>query len=148
MNNVKRIIIATVTFTTLAITSTAFAERGEGKRLDKMVERVSSKLDLDDTQTQALEEFAAELAETRQLMRGTDGGLRSEFSALLSAQSFDQGEALSLINERAAAVQANAPELVAAAALFFDGLSEEQKAQVQEFMEKRGRHHRGKKKDQ
>jgi len=148
MNNVKRIIIATVTFTTLAITTTAFAERGEGKRLDKMVERVSSKLDLDDTQTQALEEFAAELAETRQLMRGTDGGLRSEFSALLSAQSFDQGEALSLINERAAAVQANAPELVAAAALFFDGLSEEQKAQVQEFMEKRGRHHRSKKKDQ
>ena len=148
MNNMKRIIIATVTFTTLAITATAFAERGEGKRQVKMVERISSKLELDDTQTQALEEFAAELAETRQLMRGTDGGLRSEFSNLVSAQSFDQGEALNLINERAAAVQANAPELVAAAALFFDGLSEEQKAQVQKFMEKGGRHRRGKMKDE
>jgi len=148
MNNMKRIIIATVTFTTLAITATAFAERGEGKRQEKMVERISSKLELDDTQTQALEEFAAELAETRQLMRGTDGGLRSEFSNLVSAQSFDQGEALNLINERAAAVQANAPELVAAAALFFDGLSEEQKAQVQKFMEKGGRHRHGKMKDE
>ncbi|MGQ7847954.1 Spy/CpxP family protein refolding chaperone [Granulosicoccus sp. 3-233] len=147
MNIMKRIIIATVTFTTLSVTAVAFADRDEGKRQGKMVERISSKLELDDAQKQALENFSAELQETRQLMRGDGEGLRSEFSDLISAPAFDQGQALSLINDRAAAVQANAPELVAAAAVFFDGLSEEQKAQVQDFMEKGGRHRRGKNRD-
>lgn len=147
MNNVKRIIIATVAFTTIAVTAAAYAERGDGTRQEKMVERISSKLELDDVQTQALENFSAELAETRQLMRGEGDGLKSEISNLIDAPAFDQGQALTLINDRAAAVQANAPELVAAAAVFFDGLSEEQKSQVKKFMEKGGRHHRGKNKD-
>lgn len=144
MNNMKKIIVATVTFTTIAVAAAAYADRDEGSRQEKMVERISNRLELSDTQTQALENFAAELVETRQLMRGDGDGLRSEFGNLLEAPAFDQGQALSLINERTAAVQANAPELVAAAAVFFDGLSAEQKTQVQEMMDKGGRHHRGK----
>lgn len=147
MKNMKTLMIAMVTFTTVAITATAYADRSDGSRQEKMVERISSKLELDDTQTQALENFAAELAETRQLMQGDGDGLRGEFGNLLEGQTFDQGQALELITERTSAIQANAPELVAAAAAFFDGLSAEQKAQAQEFMEKGGRHHRGKKKD-
>ncbi len=56
--------------------------------------------------------------------------------------AFDQGKALEMINERAAALQANAPDLVAAAAVFFDGLNAEQKQTVQSFSEKSGRRHR------
>ena len=148
MNNMKKIVIATVTFTTIAVTAVAYAERNEDGRQEKMIERISNRLELSDTQTQALETFAAELAETRQLMRGDGDGLRGEFGNLLEGQTFDQGQALELITERTSAIQANAPELVAAAAVFFDGLSEEQKSQVKKFMEKGGRHRHGKMKDE
>lgn len=140
MKNMKKIMIATITVASIAITASAFAERGEGSRQEKMMERVSSKLELTEEQSQALQSFAAELTETRQLMQGDGDGIRSEFGDLIGAEAFDQGQALELINERTAAIQANAPELVAAAALFFDGLSAEQKEQVQTFMEKGGRH--------
>lgn len=141
-NNVK-ILLASALIGTTALTATAFADRGDGDRQERMIERVSERLELDDTQTQALSGFLAEMTETRELMRGDGEGLRSEFGALIGDDSFDQGQALALINERTAAVQANAPELVAAAAVFFDGLSAEQKAQVQEMLEKGGRGHRG-----
>lgn len=144
MNRMKKIIIATAAFTTIAVTASAFADRADGSRQDKMVERISSKLELTDTQAQALEAFASELTETRELMRGDGNGIRSEFMHLINADSFNQGEALELINGRAAAVQANAPQLVAAAAMFIDGLSAEQKDQVQAFMEKGSRRHGGK----
>jgi Spy/CpxP family protein refolding chaperone len=77
-------------------------------------------------------------------MHGDDTDLRAEMTSLITADTFDQGKALTMINDRAAAIQANAAELVAAAAVFFDGLSAEQKAQIQQFAEKRGnRHHKG-----
>ena len=70
---------------------------------------------------------------------GEDGNMRLKLTALISADTFDQGAALTMITDRAAALQANAPELVAAAALFFDGLSAEQKATLQEFGNKAGK---------
>lgn len=144
MNHSRKIIIAVVALSTLAIGATAYASRGDGDRAEKMVERISSKLELTDTQSAALQVFADEMTETRELMQGDGDSLRSQMSNLISADTFDQGQALTMINERTAAIQANAPELVAAAAGFFDGLSAEQKEQIQKMAEKRG--HRGHKK--
>jgi Spy/CpxP family protein refolding chaperone len=142
MKNLKKIILTGVTVTVVAVGASAFAQRGEGGHQGRMVERISSKLELTDTQSAALATFAEELAQTRELMRGTEGtDLRSQMQQLVTAETFDQGQALTLINERAAAVQAKAPALVAAAAVFFDGLTAEQKARIQEFAEKRGHRH-------
>lgn len=143
MKNVKTLIIGGVTAIAVVLGASAFADRDQnhsGKHGAKMIERISSKLELTDEQTAALTAFGAELQETRALMRGgEDGNLRTELTALISADTFDQGAALTMITDRAAALQANAPELVAAAALFFDGLSAEQKAEIQAFSNKAGK---------
>ncbi|ASJ71387.1 Spy/CpxP family protein refolding chaperone [Granulosicoccus antarcticus] len=143
MTHFRKTIIAVATLSIVAIGASAYASRGDGDRSQKMVERISSKLELNDTQSAALQIFADELTETRELMQGDGSSLRSQMSDLITADTFDQGQALTMINDRAAAIQANAPELVAAAAGFFDGLSAEQKEQIQKMAEKRG--HRGRK---
>ncbi len=142
MKHLKKTIIATVTIITIAVGASAYAERGGENHHNRMIEKIGSKLDLDDNQDAALQTFAAEMMETRQLMKGDSGNLREEMAGLITADTFDQGKALTMINERAAALQANAPELVAAAAVFFDGLNAEQKEKIQSFAEKAGRRHR------
>lgn len=146
MKNVKTLIICGVSAIAVVLGASAFADRDpsrDGERGARMIERISSKLDLTDDQTAALTAFGDELRETRDLMRGgEDGNMRAELTTLISADTFDQGAALTMINDRAAALQANAPELVAAAALFFDGLSAEQKAEIQEISNKAGKHGR------
>jgi len=142
MKHFKKTIIATVTIVTIAVGASAFAQRGDGDHHNRMIERIGSKLELDDNQNAALETFAAEMLETRQLMKGDGGDLRAQMTELVTASTFDQGKALTMINERAAAFQANAPELVAAAAVFFDGLSAEQKDTILSYSEKAGRRHR------
>ena len=147
MTHFRKTILAALTLSTIAVGASAYASRDGGDRQQKMVERISSKLELTDTQSAALATFAAELTETRELMHGGTS-LRSEMGTLISADTFDQGKALTMINDRAAAIQTNAPELVAAAAGFFDGLSAEQKEQIQTMAEKRGhRRHKGKDKN-
>jgi Spy/CpxP family protein refolding chaperone len=143
MKHLKKTIISTVAIASIAVGATAFAQRGDGDRHhgDRMLERIESRLELTDTQSAALATLADELTQTRELMRGNGSELRDEISSLINADTFDQGKALTMINERAAALQAKAPELVAAAAGFFDGLSAEQKAQIQQFAAKRAHRH-------
>lgn len=144
MNHFRKIMIGAITVTTITVGASAFAARGDGDHKARMIERISSKLELTDTQDAALQSFAGEVAETRELMRGNVTDMSSEMNSLIGADTFDQGKALAMINDRAAAIQENAPELVAAAAVFFDGLSAEQKSQIQEFAGKRGHgRHRG-----
>ena len=126
-----------------AVSGTALAWRGGGDRSEHMIERAAERLELDADQRAALESLAGELRETRELMRGEEGALRESVRTLVSAETLDQGAALQLIEARAAALQAQAPELVAAAALFLDGLTPEQKADVERFLERAPHGHRG-----
>ena len=134
--------VGAATLAVAVVSGTALAHRGgDGNRAERMIERVSERLELDDGQRVALETLAAELAETRELMRGDGDPIRSEMRALLEADSFDQSAALALIESRVAAVQAQAPEVVAAAAVFLDGLTPEQKADVETFLDRAERRH-------
>ena len=125
-----------------ALSTSAIAWRG-GDRGERMIERVSERLELDDNQRAALGTLAAEMRETRELVRGEGDALREQVATLLAAPTLDQGAALALIERRTTAVQSQAPELVAAAAVFLDGLDAEQKADIESFLERGGRgHHR------
>ncbi len=142
MVTLKKIVVGALALSTVAVGASALAER-DSQHSNRMVERISSKLDLDDNQDAALQVFVGQLMETRELMRGSDTTTKAAFSELLSSDTFDQGKALTMINDRAATLQERAPEIVASAAVFFDGLTAEQKAQIQKFAEKgRHRHHR------
>ena len=124
----------------LASTS-ALAWRDGGNRAERMIERVSERLELDDNQLAALESLAIEMRETRELVRGDGGELRQSVRDLVTADTLDQGAALALIERRTSAVQTQAPALVAAAAVFLDGLSPEQKGDIEAFLDRMGRRH-------
>ena len=104
----------------------------------RMVERVGSKLDLDATQKQKLDVLAQRLQAQRQAMRGT-GDPRAQFKALFAGDRLDQAAAAKLVEEKTAAVRNGSPEVIAAAADFFDHLNPAQQQKVREFMDRGGR---------
>ena len=108
----------------------------------KMVERVGGKLDLDAAQKQKLAVLAEKLQAQREALRaGNDP--RAQFRQLFAGDKLDQAGAARLIDEKTAAVKTGSPEVIAAAADFFDNLRPDQQQKVREFMDRRGRGHWG-----
>lgn len=107
----------------------------------KIVERVSSKLELDATQKQKLEVLGQKLQAQRQNVRGAGGAgePRSQFRSLFAGDKFDQAGAAKLVQEKTAAVQAGSPEVIAATADFFNSLNPAQQQKVRAFMDQGGR---------
>ncbi len=113
----------------------------------KMVERVGSKLELDAAQKQKLTVLAEKLQAQREAMRGAGGAgdPRSQFKALFAGNKLDQAGATRLIDEKTTAVRSGSPEVIAAAADFYDNLNAAQQQKVRDFMDRGGRRwsHRG-----
>ena len=110
----------------------------------KMVDRVSSKLDLDATQKQKLTVLGEKLHEQRLAMMGASKDPRADLKALVAGDKFDKTRAQALVTEKTAAVTGKSPEVIAALADFYDSLNPAQQQKVREFMDKRGRwYHRG-----
>jgi protein CpxP len=109
----------------------------------RMVEKVGAKLDLDAAQKQKLSVLADKLQAQRAALRGAQDP-RATVQGLFAGNKLDQAGASKLIAEKTAALQAGSPEVIAAAADFFDNLRPEQQQKVREFMQ-RGRRwgHRG-----
>ena len=107
----------------------------------KMVERVGSKLELDANQKQKLTVLAEKMQAQREAMRGAGGSgdPRSQFKALFAGNKLDQAGAARLIDEKTAAVRNGSPEIIAAAADFYDNLNAAQQQKVRDFMERGGR---------
>ena len=103
----------------------------------RMVEKIGSRLDLDAAQKQKLSVLADKLQAQRTALRGTTDP-RAAMQGLFAGSKLDQAGAKKLIDEKTAAIQAGSPEVIAAAADFFDNLRPEQQQKVREFME-RGR---------
>jgi len=103
----------------------------------RMVEKVGSRLDLDAAQKQKLAVLADKLQAQRMALRGATEP-REAFRGLFAGAKLDQAGAKKLIDEKTAALQAGSPEVIAAAADFFDNLRPEQQQKVRDFME-RGR---------
>jgi Spy/CpxP family protein refolding chaperone len=108
----------------------------------RMVERVSGKLELDVTQKQKLTVLTEKLQAQRAALHG-GGDPRAEFRSLFAGAKLDQERAKKLVEDKTAAVQAGSPEVIAAAADFFDSLNPAQQQKVRDFMERGGRRWRG-----
>ena len=108
---------------------------------ERIVERAGKTLKLDDAQKQKLGVLADKLREQRSaLVGGTDP--RADLKALVAGPKFDRAGAQTLVEAKTAALRGKSPDVIAAAADFFDSLKPEQQQQVREFMDKRrgGRH--------
>ncbi|MFK7860762.1 MAG: Spy/CpxP family protein refolding chaperone [Granulosicoccus sp.] len=135
MKRHTKVVLAAITAVTIATTTVVVAGGGHGKMGDRMVSKITKKLDLDEQQVIALQALQSEVRETRELMRGNLDSDRQTLGDLLGAETFDQGAALEMITARTTALQAQGPTLVAAAATFLDGLNAEQKQELNERMQ-------------
>ena len=112
----------------------------------KMVERVGGKLDLDTAQKQKLTVLADKLQAQRVVLQDAGGaggvsgagGARAQFQSLFAGSKLDTAAASKLVEEKTAAIRTASPEVIAAAADFFDNLNTAQQQKVRDFMD-RGR---------
>jgi protein CpxP len=109
----------------------------------KMIERVSAKLELSEDQKQRLGVLADKLKEQRAALVGQTTNPRAEVQALVAGEKFDKARAQTLISEKTAALNTKSPEVIAAAADFYDSLNPTQQQKVREFMQRRGGWWRG-----
>lgn len=105
----------------------------------KVVNRVSSKLDLDDAQKAKLNALADTLQAQRAAFKGKTPDPRAEVQAIVAGEKFDRARAQALLDEKTRAVQTASPEVIAAMADFYDSLNPAQQQKVREMMDKRGR---------
>jgi Spy/CpxP family protein refolding chaperone len=103
----------------------------------RVVERIGSRLELDAAQKQKLAVLTEKIQAQRAALRG-GGDPRAEFRALFAGGKLDQERAKKLVADKTAAIQAGSPDVIAAAADFFDNLNPAQQQKVRDFME-RGR---------
>lgn len=110
----------------------------------RLVDRVSSKLELNEDQKKRLTALADKLHEQRSAMMGQSKDPRAELQALVAGDKFDKARAQALVTEKTAAIQGKSPEVIAALADFYDSLNPTQQQKVRDFMQRRGHWmHRG-----
>ncbi|WP_420998056.1 Spy/CpxP family protein refolding chaperone [Cupriavidus sp. 30B13] len=104
---------------------------------EKIIERISKKLDLNAQQKQRLAVLADKLKAQRAALAGNAADPRAEVQALVAGDRFDRARAQSLVSEKTAVINAGSPEVIAAMADFYDSLDATQQQQVREFLQKR-----------
>ncbi len=112
-------------------------EADSAKMRERMIERASSKLDLDATQKQKLAVLADKLKEQRMALVGATTDPRAELQALVAGTKFERERAQSLVEAKTGALRSKSPEVIAAAGDFFDSLKPEQQQKVRELLSKR-----------
>lgn len=111
----------------------------ESKYTQKMIERVSSELELDAAQRERLVQLGERLREQRRALVGTTTEPRAELQALVSGPTFDRTRAQAILDEKTGAIQAKAPAVLDATAAFFDTLRPEQQQKLRDHLQKRHR---------
>lgn len=113
------------------------SEADSTKMRERMLERVGKELALDDAQKQRLVVLADKLKEQRVALVGTTTDPRAELQALVAGPKFERERALVFVTAKTDALRGKSPEVITAAADFFDSLKPEQQQKVREFLNRR-----------
>jgi periplasmic protein CpxP/Spy len=116
----------------------SMSDEDAAKRRAWMIDRVGSRLDLDEAQKAKLGALADQLRAQRQAIVGSTDP-RSEIQSLVAGNTFDRAKAKAFIDGKTSTIQAKSPELITAFGDFYDSLKPEQQQKVRDFMS-RGRH--------
>lgn len=103
----------------------------------KVIDKVSSKLDLNADQKAKLGVLADQMIASRKAFRGNSDP-RTEIQALIAGDRFDRSKAQQLLDQKLQAAQGNGPQILSAFGDFYDSLNPEQQKQVRERLERRG----------
>jgi Spy/CpxP family protein refolding chaperone len=109
------------------------------QKRDKVVDKVASRLELNEDQKQRLALLGDTLYAQRTALVGQTKDPRAEMKALVAGDKFDATRAQALLNEKTAALNAKSPEVIAALADFYNSLNASQQQKVRDYMDGRGR---------
>jgi len=115
----------------------AMSEEDASKFKARVVERVGKELDLNEQQKQRLAILGDRMREQRQALVGKTTDPRAELQALVAGAQFDRARAKAIIEEKTEALRGKSPEVLAAAADFYDSLNPTQQQKVRDFMQRR-----------
>jgi periplasmic protein CpxP/Spy len=141
---IKRTLVVALGAGLLAGGLSACAHRPSGPLSDeqvaafrtKAVDRISSRLDLNELQKGKLGVLADELiAQRRALHAGGDA--RSEMQAVIAGPTFDRAKAQALFDQKAQVLQGASPKVIAALGDFYDSLTPEQQQKVRQHLQDR-----------
>ena len=113
------------------------SEADSAARQIKMVDYAGKKLDLNDAQKQRLNVLAEKLREQKTALMGKTTDPRAEIHSLVAGTTLDKAKAQALIEEKTGALRSKSPEVIAAAADFYDNLTPAQQQQIRDLMNKR-----------
>ena len=113
------------------------SEADSAKMRERVIDRATRELKLDDAQKQRLTVLADKVREQRMALMAGSTNPREEMQAVVAGTTFDRARAQAFIEAKTGAVRSKSPEVIAAAADFYDSLRPDQQAQVREFMNKR-----------
>lgn len=103
----------------------------------RMVERIGKELELDAQQRQRLNLLGDRLREQRTALVGKTTDPRAEVQALVAGDRFDRARAQSIVEEKTTALRSKSPEVIAAAADFYDSLNPGQQQKVRDRLVRR-----------
>ena len=133
--------VGMATAVTVTAANKAFGEHGfHGER---MINRVEQKLDLDQTQSEQLQQLISKVQTMRETWREQRDENMAMVRDLIAEPTLDQQQLLALVESKTDEFKAQAPEVIAAVAAFSDSLSAEQKQEVLDMMERRMEHRKG-----
>jgi protein CpxP len=123
----------------------AFSKHGDWgmspqEKVEFVTDRVTKKLELDSQQQQNFSTLAEMVAQLLVDAKATRAEHIGEIGNLLQEPNLDQSRALELVRQKTEIINREAPGVIASLAIFLDSLSDAQKQQLQQFIEKR--HHR------
>lgn len=123
----------------------AFSKHGDWgmspqEKVEFVTDRVTRKLALDSQQQQNFSTLAEMVAQLMVDAKATRSEHIGEIGNLLQEPNLDQSRALEMVRQKTEIINQEAPRVIASLAIFLDSLSDGQKQQLQQFIEKR--HHR------
>ncbi len=150
----KRILVATAAVVALggtvgAVKAYNWHSMEQGERVEfmrgKAKERMTHRLELNEAQQAEFDQLTQVFATQFQLNAGGMQAWPEQIKSVIDGASFDRAAANQFLSERLSAIATAQPEIINAAADFYDSLDADQQAQIRERLEKgmeRGRHHR------
>jgi periplasmic protein CpxP/Spy len=103
----------------------------------RLIDRAGRELQLDDAQKERLGQLFDRVDEQRRALAGSGADPRAALQQLVVGDKFDRERAAALVGEKTEAVRLKSPEVIAAAADFYDALNPEQQAKVRDFLARR-----------
>ncbi|MDH3712399.1 MAG: Spy/CpxP family protein refolding chaperone [Gammaproteobacteria bacterium] len=136
--------IVTATLLTLGVAGGVAAYKGDGRFSQRgwhhgehFISHLREELDLTPEQTEALQAIRDQIWDIRQNVKQERDAQKQAFLALIEGEVLDQSQALELVTQKTELVAQYAPQVIASVAKFYDGLSQEQQAEVREHIGRR-----------